>query len=182
MRFRRCLVTPNRSSMSSGNRCGRVLASLLSSLALLDILGGHWAVLQATAWVGMLVKYSEAEGVEVGISKTFDGKHPCTFVSVLPRSRLKRSKARSLPPPRVYLIAHAQRWTLRPPRYSWRLRDHNRFTGWLRQQSTGSSSSGVLRAGSTRFQSCFHGTLGKPSHPNRESRSRIADFSHPKKI
>src|SRR5271165_6380329 len=52
-------------------------AALLCAMAAFQLVGGHWAVLQATAWVGMLVKYSESEGVEVGISKTFDGKHPC---------------------------------------------------------------------------------------------------------
>ena len=48
-------------------------------MAVFQLVGGHWAVLQATAWVSMLVKYSESEGVEVGITKTFDGKHPCDF-------------------------------------------------------------------------------------------------------
>ena len=80
----------------------RRFGTLLGGLALLQILGGHWAALQVTAWVGMLVKYSQAEGVQVGISKTFDGKHPCDLcVSIAKTRRLKRSKARSLTRPRL---------------------------------------------------------------------------------
>ena len=66
---------------------------LLSSLALLQILGGHWAALQVTAWVGMLVKYSQAEGVQVGISKTFDGKHPCDLcVSIAKNTQTEKKQ------------------------------------------------------------------------------------------
>ena len=39
----------------------------------LQLLGGHWAILQTAAWVGMVVDYSKSEGVEAGITKTFDG-------------------------------------------------------------------------------------------------------------
>jgi len=51
-------------------------AAFLCLMAVFQLMGAHWAILQTAAWMTMLVKYSESEGVEVGISKTFDGKHP----------------------------------------------------------------------------------------------------------
>jgi hypothetical protein len=96
---------------------------LLSSLALLQILGGHWAALQVTAWVGMLVKYSQAEGVQVGISKTFDGKHPCDLcVSIAKNTQTEKKQGSQLDAAKIYLVAHAQGWTLQPPYSSWCLR------------------------------------------------------------
>ena len=106
---------------------------LLSSLAILQILGGHWAVLQATAWVGMLVKYSESEGVEVGISKTFDGKHPCDLcLSIAKNKQTEKKQSSQLDAAKIYLVAPAQRWRLQPPRVLLAFKDHHRFTGWLR--------------------------------------------------
>jgi hypothetical protein len=96
---------------------------LLSSLALLQILGGHWAALQVTAWVGMLVKYSQAEGVQVGIGKTFDGKHPCDLcVSIAKNTQTEKKQGSQLDVAKIYLVAHVQGWTLQPPCSSWRLR------------------------------------------------------------
>jgi hypothetical protein len=98
-------------------------AVFLCVIAVFQLMGGHWAVLQATAWVGMLVKYSESEGVEVGISKTFDGKHPCDLcLSIAKNKQTEKKQASRIDTAKIYLVAHAQRWTLQPPRYSWRLR------------------------------------------------------------
>jgi hypothetical protein len=47
---------------------------LLCSLAFLQLLGGHWAILQMGAWAGMVVSYSQQCGVISGISQTFDGE------------------------------------------------------------------------------------------------------------
>ena len=92
-------------------------------MAVFQLMGGHWAVLQATAWVGMLVKYSESEGVEVGITKTFDGKHPCDLcLSIAKNKQTEKKHSSQLAAAKIYLVASAQRWRLQPPRYSWRLR------------------------------------------------------------
>jgi hypothetical protein len=97
-------------------------AVFLCVIAVFQLMGGHWAVLQATAWVGMLVKYSESEGVKVGISKTFDGKHPCDLcLSIAKNKQTEKKQSSQIDANKIYLVAHAQRWTLRPPRYSWRL-------------------------------------------------------------
>ncbi|HSZ76137.1 MAG TPA: hypothetical protein VK775_01925 [Chthoniobacterales bacterium] len=96
---------------------------LLSSLALLQILGGHWAALQVTAWVGMLVKYSQAEGLKVGISKTFDGKHPCDLcVSIAKNTQTEKKQGAQLDAAKIYLVASTQGWALLPPHVFWCLR------------------------------------------------------------
>jgi hypothetical protein len=98
-------------------------AAFLCAMAVFQLMGGDWAVLQATAWVAMLVKYSEAEGVEVGISKTFDGKHPCSLCLSIAKKQTEKKQSSQLAAAKVYLIAQTQGWMLRPPYYSWRLRN-----------------------------------------------------------
>lgn len=49
-----------------------ILAALMVSI------GGQWMVLQGVAWLGMAVTYSvESGSFSSGLSKTFDGEHPC---------------------------------------------------------------------------------------------------------
>ena len=48
-------------------------------LALVFVVGGHWAVLQSVAWVGMTVNFSRTHTLDVAIVKTFDGQHPCNL-------------------------------------------------------------------------------------------------------
>jgi len=97
-------------------------AGFLCVIAVFQLMGGHWAVLQATAWVKMLVKYSETDGVKVGISKTFDGQHPCDLcLSIAKNKQTEKKQSSQLEAAKIYLVAQAQRWTLQPPRYFWRL-------------------------------------------------------------
>jgi hypothetical protein len=56
---------------------------LLCSLAFLQLLGGHWAILQAGAWAGMVVSYSQQAGLMAGVSQTFDGEHPCPICKAI---------------------------------------------------------------------------------------------------
>jgi hypothetical protein len=97
-------------------------AAFLCLIAVFQLIGGHWAVLQATAWFGMLVKYSESDGVEVGISKTFDGKHPCDLcLSIAKKKQTENKEGAQLDAAKIYLLASAERWTLHAPRCSWSL-------------------------------------------------------------
>jgi hypothetical protein len=97
-------------------------AAFLCLVATFQLIGGHWAVLQATAWFGMLVKYSESDGVEVGISKTFDGKHPCDLcLSIAKKKQTEKKEGAQLDAAKIYLLAPEERWTLHPPRCSWSL-------------------------------------------------------------
>ncbi|MBV9878509.1 MAG: hypothetical protein JO025_27500 [Verrucomicrobia bacterium] len=56
---------------------------LLCSLAFLQLLGGHWAILQVGAWAGMAVSYSQQAGLMAGLSQTFDGEHPCPICKAI---------------------------------------------------------------------------------------------------
>jgi len=92
-------------------------------MAVFQLMGGPLAVLQITAWVGMLVKYSEAEGVEVGISKTFDGKHPCSLcLSIAKNKQTEKKQSSQFAAAKIYLISQTRRWTLQPSRYFWCLK------------------------------------------------------------
>jgi hypothetical protein len=53
------------------------------ALALLQLLGGHWAVLQTGAWMGMIVQYSQQAGLKAGLARTFDGEHPCAVCKAI---------------------------------------------------------------------------------------------------
>ena len=59
-------------------------AKTLAALALFQICGGHWALLQSVAWVGMVISYSQEEAsLPEALEKTFDGAHPCTLCKVV---------------------------------------------------------------------------------------------------
>ncbi|MDB6075672.1 MAG: hypothetical protein JWO89_3312 [Verrucomicrobiaceae bacterium] len=56
-------------------------------------IGAQWAVLQSAAWVGMAVSYSLHEGsVTEGLSKTFDGQHPCALCDVVTKGKGSEKK------------------------------------------------------------------------------------------
>ena len=61
-------------------------------LALTISLGGHWAMLQSVAWVGMLISYSQESPFTVAISKTFDGKNPCGLCKEIQQRRAEEGK------------------------------------------------------------------------------------------
>ncbi len=69
-------------------RTGYVLVLLAS----INIMGGHWAVLQTVAWVGMAVDYSQNYGIEHGLLRTFDGDHPCQLCQKVMQGRAAEQK------------------------------------------------------------------------------------------
>jgi hypothetical protein len=81
------------------NNCQSALSSaqpnksrtiFFGALALLQILGGHWALLQTSAWLGMIVQCSQRAGLKAGLVQTFDGEHPCPVCKAIQEtSRLK---------------------------------------------------------------------------------------------
>jgi hypothetical protein len=64
----------------------------LALAALLQIVGGHWAILQAGAWMGMIVVYSDGQGFTTAVVQTFDGKHRCPLCRAVERGREKESR------------------------------------------------------------------------------------------
>jgi hypothetical protein len=68
----------------------------LALLALFVVAGGHWAVLQSVAWVGMAVEYSQHAGMAHGLAETFDGDHPCPLCAKVEQGRQQEEKAPAL--------------------------------------------------------------------------------------
>jgi hypothetical protein len=68
------------------------LGILFCSLALLQILGGHWVLLQTSAWVGMAVQYSQQLGLKAGLAETFDGEHPCPVCKAIQDGKKQERK------------------------------------------------------------------------------------------
>jgi hypothetical protein len=85
-------------------------------IAGLQLVGGHWAILQTAAWMRMVIDCSKSEGVETGITKTFDGKHPCQLCLSIAKNKEKEGKqTASLNLAKLYLLYQAPQWALTPP-------------------------------------------------------------------
>jgi hypothetical protein len=69
-------------------------AITLAFIAFFQLIGGHWAVLQAGAWMGMVMAYARNGSVSAAISKTFDGKHPCPVCCAVQEGR-KQEEAKT---------------------------------------------------------------------------------------
>lgn len=68
------------------------LAKWLLICALVLSIGGHWALLQSVAWVGMAISYSQEAPVTEALVKTFDGKHPCKLCKFVRDGKKSESK------------------------------------------------------------------------------------------
>lgn len=53
------------------------------AVALIFSIGLQWPLLQSIAWVNMIVTYSQVDGFETAVAKTFSGKHPCKICHVV---------------------------------------------------------------------------------------------------
>ncbi len=71
---------------------------LLLVACALYLSGAHWAVLQVTAWTGMLISRSQTEGVVEAVKTTFDGEHPCPMCCVI-ESGQKEEKRNAMDAP-----------------------------------------------------------------------------------
>lgn len=61
-------------------------------LAMFTIAGGHWVVLQAVAWTGMVVVYSKDSSLGTALTKTFGGKAPCKMCRAIEGGKQKESR------------------------------------------------------------------------------------------
>ncbi len=69
-----------------------LLSRALALIALLQLLGGHWVVLQTAAWVGMTLDFSKQSSLASAISKTLDGQHPCKMCETVKQGQSKDQK------------------------------------------------------------------------------------------
>jgi hypothetical protein len=67
-------------------------ARLIAMLAAVQILGGHWLLLQSAAWVGMVMDFSRKDSLPVAIEKAFDGEHPCYLCKSVSKGRGEEQK------------------------------------------------------------------------------------------
>jgi hypothetical protein len=56
---------------------------------------GPLGLLQVVAWTGMVVDYSSRYGLTEGISRTFDGKHPCSMCETITQTRKDDTSSKS---------------------------------------------------------------------------------------
>ena len=78
------------------------IAKVLIVGALVCAIGGHWAVLQSVAWIGMFVKFSQSDSLKPALVKTFDGKHPCKLCLLIATGK-KSEKKQETPKPSIKL-------------------------------------------------------------------------------
>jgi hypothetical protein len=87
------------------NRIGQ----LLCFAAVFQLLGGHWAILQTAAWVGMIIEYSANDGLQAGLAKTFDGEHPCELCkSIAKHKGAEKKHSVQLEFGKINIVAQAQ--------------------------------------------------------------------------
>ena len=63
------------------------LFRVLAILAAVQLLGGHWVVLQTAAWVSMTVEYAKTDSLPEAIAKTLDGQHPRKLCHAVKKGR-----------------------------------------------------------------------------------------------
>src|SRR6266702_1217567 len=66
---------------------------MLIGLALASSIGLHWTFLQAVAWAGMIVSFSQEAPLGEAVVKTFDGQHPCKLCKQIARGKQSEKKS-----------------------------------------------------------------------------------------
>src|SRR5882757_838203 len=65
---------------------------VLMLLVLFAAAGGHWMALQSLAWTRMLLSYSQEGQFAQAVTKTFDGRHPCSLCKEIEREKSKEQQ------------------------------------------------------------------------------------------
>jgi hypothetical protein len=68
------------------------LGHILLILALLAATGGHWTVLQTVAWTNMLANNLRTDPIAAALTKTFNGKNPCTMCKQISAGKKSEQK------------------------------------------------------------------------------------------
>ncbi len=80
------------------NRWLKAVGTAACLVAVLATLGGHWMALQSFAWARMIGHYAREGSLASAISKTFDGRHPCTLCHIIQNgSQQEQRDPKSLP-------------------------------------------------------------------------------------
>jgi hypothetical protein len=66
---------------------------MLVVFSLVVMVGGHWAILQSVAWVGMAFSFAQTAPLDVALKKTFDGKNRCSLCKAVEAGKQSERKA-----------------------------------------------------------------------------------------
>lgn len=69
-----------------------LIHKLIIIVCALYLCGAHWAVLQMTAWTGMLVMRSQQVSMVEAVETTFDGQHPCRLCEAIESGKAVEKK------------------------------------------------------------------------------------------
>lgn len=87
---------PARSSSSAAaakhDGLKRAFQVIVTLLACIQLAGGPYALAQVYAWIGMLVTYSQADGLAKGAIDTFSGEKPCELCVRISKAKSEESK------------------------------------------------------------------------------------------
>jgi hypothetical protein len=67
-------------------------------LALVAMLGAHWALLQTVAWTTMLADNLHSNSFQYAVAKTFDGHHPCPICQAIAAGKKSERKSEAVSP------------------------------------------------------------------------------------
>jgi hypothetical protein len=70
----------------------RFVTRFLVVIAAVQILGGHWVVLQTVAWTSMLMENARTETLSTALVRTFDGSKPCSLCLAVKTGREHEDK------------------------------------------------------------------------------------------
>jgi hypothetical protein len=68
------------------------LGKIFLIVALITMLGAHWAALQTVAWTAMLADNLHSSSFHDAITKTFDGQHPCCLCKAIAAGKKSEQK------------------------------------------------------------------------------------------
>ncbi len=99
-------------------RIFRFTGTTAALVAVLATMGGHWMFLQSVAWSRMIVEYSSSYGLTEGLSRTFDGDHPCPMCKSIEQAKVRDTSATeglAVPTPPLRMEALLSSFRLRLP-------------------------------------------------------------------
>lgn len=68
---------------------------ITTALFALTLTIGPLGLMQVVAWTGMVIDYGSRYGVTEGISRTFDGQHPCSMCEKITKQQQAEPAAKS---------------------------------------------------------------------------------------
>jgi hypothetical protein len=74
----------------------RVAQAIIASLALLQLAGGHWGVLQTVAWINMFAQYVQNYPIAESLVKTLDPSKPCSLCVKIREARENEQQSPAL--------------------------------------------------------------------------------------